>query len=73
MKKMVFGISVAIVGLVFSTLIFAYVSSTPYVYNDSNGLLASFLGTNMLIPFIASVMVLTTGLCIIGIEAYKKS
>ncbi len=73
MKKMIFGLSLYTGGLVFSGLIYAYVAATPYVFNGLTGLLASFYGTKMLIPFVISITAMLIGLCIMGIEAYKKS
>lgn len=72
MKKIVFGTLIAIIGLVFSTFSFVYAAFNPWDYNGISGLMGSFLGTNMLIPFIISVVVMLIGLIIVWFEAYRR-
>ena len=51
-NKMVFGVLITIIGLVFSTFSFIYATLNPWNWNGIDGLLGSLLGTHMLIPFI---------------------
>lgn len=72
MKKLLFGIMVAIIGLVFSSFCFMYAAINPWNYDGITGLLGSFLGTSMLIPFIISIGVMGIGLFICWYEAYYR-
>lgn len=72
MKKMIFGILVASIGLIYSAFCFVYVAMNPWNYNGIDGLLGSFLGTKMLIPFIIAVIVMCVGVAICAFEAYRK-
>ena len=72
MKKTIFGALITIIGLVFATFSFVYAAINPWDYNGISGLMGSFLGTNMLIPFIISVVVLLIGLVIVWFEAYRR-
>lgn len=71
-NKMVFGALITIIGLVFSAFSFIYAAMNPWTWNDIDGLLGSFLGTHMLIPFIIGVIVMIAGLVICFKEAYRK-
>lgn len=55
----------------FSLACFIRTIYKPFNYNGTEGLLASFLGNNTLIPFIISMIVLITGVSICIYEAYK--
>lgn len=72
MKKTIFGGLLVIIGLVFSVFCFVYAVINPWNYNGITGLLGSFLGTQTLIPFVISLIVLLTGLFICGYEAYIR-
>lgn len=72
MKKIVFSIMLTIIGLIFSAFCFMYASLNPWDYNGVTGLMGSFLGTNMLMPFIISLIVMISGLVISWYEAYKR-
>lgn len=72
MKKTIFGGLIALIGLVFSVSAFICAAINPCDYNGITGLLGSFLGTDMLIPFIISTIVMLVGLTICGNEAYRK-
>lgn len=72
MKKTVFGVLITITGLVFAAFSFLYAATNPSDYNGISGLMGSFLGTNMLVPFIISVVILLIGLAIVWFEAYRR-
>lgn len=71
-NKMVFGVLITLIGLVFSAFSFIYAALNPWIWNGIDGLLGSFLGTHMLIPFIIGLVVLIIGLIICFREAYLK-
>lgn len=71
-NKMVFGVLITIIGLVFSLFSFIYAALNPWNWNGIGGLLGSFLGTHMLIPFIAGMAAMVAGLVICYKEAYRK-
>ena len=70
-KKMVCGILLTIIGLVFSAFCFITVVQNPWNYNGIDGLLGAFLGTNTLIPFVISFGVMILGLVICFWRALK--
>lgn len=72
-KKMVFGILVTVVGLVFSAVCFIYTMMNPCIYNGIGGLMGSFLGADLLAPFIISTVVMCIGLLLCFVEAYRKN
>lgn len=69
---MTFGVLLTVVGFVFSGFSFIYAANNPWNWNGIDGLLGSFLGTRMLIPFIISMAVMIAGLSICFFEAYRK-
>lgn len=69
-NKMVFGVLITVIGLVFSAFSFIYAALNPWNWNGIDGLLGSFLGTHMLIPFIIGTVVMIAGLFICFKEAY---
>ncbi|MDR9756867.1 MAG: hypothetical protein WBJ83_00595 [Thermacetogeniaceae bacterium] len=71
-NKMIFGVLITVVGLVFSAFSFIYAALNPWDYNGITGLLGSFLGTHMLIPFIIATIVMCIGIMICFWEAYRK-
>lgn len=71
-NKMVFGVLITIIGVVFSAFSFIYAALNPWNWNGIDGLLGSFLGTHMLIPFIIGTVVMIAGLVICFKEAYRK-
>ncbi len=71
MKKFICGIILCVIGLMFSLACFIRTIYKPFNYNGTEGLLASFLGNNTLIPFIISMIVLIIGVSICIYEAYK--
>ena len=71
-NKMVFGVLITLIGLVFSAFSFIYAALNPWIWNGIDGMLGSFLGTHMLIPFIIGLVVLIIGLIICFREAYLK-
>ena len=70
-KKMVCGILLTIIGLVFSAFCFITAVQNPWNYNGIDGLLGAFLGTNTLIPFVISFGVMILGLVICFWRALK--
>lgn len=71
-SKMVFGVLVTVIGLVFAAFSFIYAALNPWNWNGMDGLLGSFLGTHMLIPFVLAMAVMLLGLRICFQEAYGK-
>lgn len=71
-NKMIFGVLFTVVGLVFSAFCFIYAAMNPWNYNGIDGLLGSFLGTDTLIPFFISTVVMLVGIVICFLEAYRK-
>lgn len=71
-NKMIFGVLVTIIGLVFSAFSFIYAVLNPWNYNGIDGLLGAFLGTHTLLPFIVGTIVLIVGLILCFKEAYRK-
>ncbi len=71
-KKMVYGILLTIIGLIFSAFCFINAVLNPWNYNGIEGLLGSFLGTNTLVPFILSLIVMVLGLAICFWRAFRK-
>ena len=71
-SKMVFGVLITLIGLVFSAFSFICAALNPWNWNGIDGLLGSFLGTHMLIPFIIGLAVMIIGLIICFREAYLK-
>lgn len=71
-NKMMFGVLVTVIGLVFAAFSFIYAAINPWNWNGIDGLLGSFLGTHMLIPFIIGVVVMTVGLVICFKETYGE-
>ena len=71
-NKMVFGVLLTVIGLIFSAFSFIYAALNPWNWNGIDGLLGSFLGTRMLIPFIIGMVIMIVGLLICFKEAYHK-
>ena len=72
MKKIIFGVLVIFIGVVLSVCCFTYASQHPWNYKGIDGILGSFLGTQMLIPFIIGIILTVGGLAICFVEAYIK-
>ena len=60
--KLLCGLLLTLVGLVFSSICFIYAVMNPWNYNGINGLLGSFLGTQTLVPFIISTAAILLGI-----------
>lgn len=71
LKKFICGIILCVIGFMFSFVCFIRTLYNPFYYNGREGLLASFLGNNTLLPFIISMLVLIAGVSICIYEAYK--
>lgn len=72
-NKMIYGALLTVVGLTFCGLSFIYAAMNPWNFNGIEGLLASFLGTHMLIPFIVALIIVICGLVICFKEAYPDA
>ena len=72
MKKIIFGSLITFIGVILSACCFSYAAEHPWSYNGIDGLLGSFLGTQMLIPFIIGCVATLIGLTICFIESYIK-
>lgn len=71
-KKMICGILLTVIGLVFSALCFINGILNPWEYNGISGLLGSLMGIHTLIPFILSLVVMIVGLVICFWRAFRK-
>ncbi len=71
-KKMICGILLTVIGLVFSFACFIIAVLHPWTYNDIGGLLGSLLGTDTLIPFVIALTVMILGLAICFWTAFRK-
>lgn len=72
MKRFLFGMLLAVIGLAFSSFCFAWAVIHPWNYNGIDGLLGSFLGTGTLPPFLEGTAILLVGVLICGLEAYHR-
>ena len=70
--KLLCGLLLTLVGLVFSSFCFIYAVMNPWNYNGINGLLGSFLGTQTLVPFIISTAAMCAGLILCFYVAFLK-
>ena len=71
-NKMVFGVLVTVIGLVFCGFSFIYAAMNPWDWNGIRGILGSLLGTRMLLPFLIGLAVMVFGLVICYKEAFRK-
>lgn len=71
-SKMICGVLVTLIGLVFSAFSFIYAALNPWNWNGIDGLLGSFLGTHMLVPFMLSTALMLAGLAFCFFIAYKE-
>ena len=71
-NKMIFGVMVTVIGLVFSAFSFIYAALNPCNWNGIDGLLGSFLGTHTLLPFLIGMAAMIAGFVICFKEAYRK-
>ena len=71
-NKMLFGVLITTIGLVFSAFSFIYAAMNPWEWNGIGGLLGSFLGTHMLIPFVIGMLIMIVGIVLCFMEAYRK-
>ena len=73
MKKMICGILLTLIGLVYSASCFVCaVVRQPWSYNGIDGILGSLLGTQTMVPFIISLIIMVFGLVLCCIFAFKK-
>lgn len=75
MKKMIFGLTLLVTGLVCSTLIISAIVLSPlnpWNYNGTTGWLGCLLGMKLQLPLAISVVIAVTGMIICVIEAFVK-
>ena len=72
MKRMIFGLLLTVIGLIFSGFSFIHAAMNPWTYNGIGGLRGSFLGTDMTTPFVIGLVVMVVGLAVIFYEAYIR-
>ncbi len=72
-KKMIFGILLTLIGVAFSLFCFIHAAMNPWDYNGITGIWGSFLGTDMLFPFILALLVMCVGLALCYLDAYGKN
>lgn len=72
MKKFVLGILIALIGCSFTLFCFIYAACNPCIVNGAEGLFASFVGNDLLAPFIISAIVMCAGIAVCAYEAYHK-
>lgn len=71
-KKMICGILLVIIGVVFSAVCLIFAALNPTTYKLSSGLLATLLGTDMFFPLIGSLFIMILGLALCFWLAFKK-
>lgn len=72
MKRLIFGILIVMIGLVYSVFFLVYAANNPWDYHGITGLKGSLLGTETYVPFIISLLAIVTGLVISWYESYKR-
>ena len=72
MKRMVFGILLTLIGLLFFAFCFIHAILNPVTLNGVEGLMSAFICHYTLVPFILSSVVMCAGLVICGWEAFRK-
>lgn len=72
MKRFFFGVLLIAIGFPFSLFCFVQAAINPWTYNGISGLMGSFLGTDMLIPFLLSTILVVAGLVVCALEAYRR-
>ena len=73
MKRMVFGILLTLIGLLFSAFCFIHAILNPVCLNGVEGLMSAFISHYTLFPFILSFVVMCVGLVICGWEAFRNN
>ena len=71
-KKMICGVLLTVVGLVYSAFCFIEAVLHPGTYNGIGGLRGALLCSDTLLPFVLSTAVMWIGLLLCFIEAYRK-
>ena len=72
MKRMIFGVLLTLIGLLFSAFCFIHAILNPVSLNGVEGLMSAFIYHHTLVPFILSSVVMCAGLVICGREAFRK-
>ncbi|MCI8698781.1 MAG: hypothetical protein HFF20_07860 [Oscillospiraceae bacterium] len=72
MKRMVFGVLLAVIGFVLFAFCLIHALLNPVTLNGVGGLLSAFISHGTLVPFVLSTAVMCAGLAICGWEAFRK-
>ncbi len=72
MKRMVFGVLLAVIGFVLFAFCLIHALLNPVTLNGVDGLLSAFISHGTLVPFVLSTAVMCAGLAICGWEAFRK-
>lgn len=72
MKKFIFGIILSGIGFIYSFACFVYAVLNPWTIDGQSGLIVSFRGNDVLIPFLISTLILIIGILICGYEACRQ-
>lgn len=71
-KKMICGVLLTEIGLVFSAFCFIWAVANPCLYNGMDGLLGALLNAGILIPFLLALAVMGAGVILCFILAFRK-
>lgn len=71
-KKMICGVLLTVIGLVFSAFCFIWAVANPCLYNGMDGLLGALLNAGILIPFLLALSVMGAGVILCFILAFRK-
>ncbi len=72
MKRLLFGLLLTVIGLGHSLFCFIWSVKWPHCYRGVDGLLGSLLYHELLAPYLVFSLLMVLGLCICGIEAYRR-
>ena len=72
MQRFFFGLMLPVIGLAYSLLCFIWAVREPWYYNGIEGLLGSFLGNDILVPFLFFSLLMFLGLVICCCEAFRR-
>ena len=72
-KKMICGVLLTVIGLVFSAFCFIWAVAHPCIYNGIGGLVGALLYAGILIPFLLALAVMGAGVILCFILAFRKS
>ena len=72
-NKMIFGALLTLIGLTFSVLSFVYAAMNPWSIDGIDGIVASYMGTNMWLLLLVALVITIFGLAICFKEAYPDT